>query len=151
VSFASGAEGLLEALGVSRIADLPPIMQRIIEGIGGVVASAAMTPERYWEQVHDRLAKLTEIPLHAFAGMSDDDIQDCVARSNILDCANRDRLLKKEGSSHNLFHRVREASLEHGENALRAPDPSREPADHLTAWIVTQRRLGNSGCPRDAH
>lgn len=103
VSFFGGVPALLEALGATAARDLPAVLQHVLHGAGGVISSATTAPETYWQQVHDQLARLDAISLHAFADMNDDETRDCIARSNILHCAEGDRLLKKEGSSHNLF------------------------------------------------
>jgi hypothetical protein len=103
VSFPGGTEGLAEAIGSPGAGRLPSVIERIFAGTGGVISPAAIGPDRYWERVHHQLDQLTPTTLHAFAGFDDDEIRQCVERSNIIDCAVGDRVLKKEGSSHNLF------------------------------------------------
>ena len=97
------AETLAEAITADPGGTLPDVIQRAMAGLGGVTASAVLAPDEYWAQVSDQLARLAEADLHAFSGFDDVEVKECVSRSNMLRCAAGDRLLKKEGSSHNLF------------------------------------------------
>jgi hypothetical protein len=103
VSFLGGTEGLADAIGAPGAGQLPSVIEKILAGTGGVISPAAMGSDRYWERVHQQLGQLTGTDLHAFAGFDDDEVRRCVERSTIIDCAVGDRVLRKDGSSHNLF------------------------------------------------
>jgi hypothetical protein len=106
VSFVGGIEGLAEAIG-ARSADGRPCLPGCIERAlahGGAVSSALLGgPDAYWREVRAALARLEQERLHVFAGFDAEEVQRCVSRSNIVECQPGDRILKKGGSSRNLF------------------------------------------------
>ena len=53
--------------------------------------------------MQDALQRLGQEELHAFAGLDPAETRECVSRSNIIECAPGDRVLKDGGSSQNLF------------------------------------------------
>jgi len=70
---------------------------------GAVHAASLMPPEKYWAQVEATLERLDREKLHAFSGFEHPEVLDCISRSTIIECASGDRVLKKGGSSRNLF------------------------------------------------
>jgi CRP-like cAMP-binding protein len=62
-----------------------------------------MAAEEYWAHVEAALERLEQEKLHAFAGFDPSEAQECITRSNIIECEAGDRVLKEGGSSHNLF------------------------------------------------
>jgi len=62
-----------------------------------------MAPGEYWAHVECALERLGQEELHAFAGFDPSETRECISRSNIIECASGDRVLKQGGSSHNLF------------------------------------------------
>ncbi len=107
-------DGLAAAIG-SLDGDGRPCLPRSIEAAlarGDTVRSASvMAPGEYWAHVETALERLEEQELHAFAGLDPAERKECVSRSNIIECAPGDRLLKEGGSSQNLFL-VLEGTLE---------------------------------------
>jgi Cyclic nucleotide-binding domain len=100
------AEDLAEAIG--SVDDegrprLPPFLNAALARTGGVHSASSDSPEEYWTQVERTLERLDREELHAFAGLDDSEAQECISRSNIIECAPGDRVLKEGGSSHNLF------------------------------------------------
>jgi len=87
-------EGLGDAPG------LPSCIQSVVEGTGTVTTPLLMDPAAYWSEVHDSLHTL-DAPV--FDGFSDDELQRCTGRSNIVRCAEGDRVLKKGGAARNVF------------------------------------------------
>ena len=110
VSFLPDAEALR---GVGDSGDaLPAIVQKVVGGGGGAVTSGALaTPENVWQVVHGALGELDEVTVTAFADFTPDEEQRCIARSNIIECAVGDRLLKAGGTARNMFV-VLEGTLE---------------------------------------
>ena len=108
------ADGLAEAIG-SRDGEGRPCLPPSIEGAlarGDAVHSASLSaPGEYWAHVEDALGRLGQEELHAFAGLDASQARECISRSNIIECAAGDRVLKEGGSSHNLFL-VLEGTLE---------------------------------------
>jgi hypothetical protein len=100
------AEDLAEAIG--SVDDegrgrLPPFLNAALARTGGVHSASSHSPEEYWTRVEHALERLAREELHAFAGLDDSEAQECISRSNIIECAPGDRVLKEGGSSHNLF------------------------------------------------
>src|SRR5204863_2937995 len=78
-------------------------IQRALGRSGAVHAASLMPPEKYWAQVEATLERLDREELHAFSGFEHSEVLDCISRSNIIECARGDRVLKEGGSSRNLF------------------------------------------------
>jgi hypothetical protein len=82
---------------------LPDALAAALAGGHGVHSASLMAPEEYWAQMEGTLSRLEQEELHAFAGLDPAETRACISRSNIIDCAAGDRVLKEGGSSHNLF------------------------------------------------
>ena len=105
--FLSGdTDGLAAAIG-SLDGDGRPCLPRSLEAAlarGDAVRSASvMAPGEYWAHVQGALERLEEQELHAFAGLDPAETSQCISRSNVIECAPGDRVLKEGGSSQNLF------------------------------------------------
>ena len=107
-------DGLAAAIG-SVGGDGGPRLPRCIEAAlargEGVRSASVMAPGEYWRHVQGALERLGEQELHAFAGLDPAEARECIARSNIIECAPGDRVLMQGGSSQNLFL-VLEGTLE---------------------------------------
>jgi len=90
---------------------LPRCLEVALRGSDAVHSASLMTPGEYWAHVQDALERLDQEELHAFAGLDPAESRECISRSNIIECAPGDRVLKEGGSSHNLFL-VLEGTLE---------------------------------------
>jgi hypothetical protein len=99
-------DGLAAAIG-SLDGDGRPCLPRPIEaaltGSDAVHSASLMAPGEYWAHVQDALERLDQEELHAFAGLDPAEVRECISRSNIIECAPGDRVLKEGGSAHNLF------------------------------------------------
>lgn len=100
------ADGLVEAVG--RVDSegrrrLPSCLEAAVSRTGGVYSASPDCPHEYWTRVENTLQRLDREELHAFAGLDASEAQECISRSNIIECAQGDRVLKEGGSSHNLF------------------------------------------------
>jgi Cyclic nucleotide-binding domain len=106
VFLAGDVDGLAEAIG-SVDDDGHPCLPRSVGAAlaqtGGVYSASPDTSDEYWAQVEATLERLHDEELHAFAGFNHSETQECISRSNIIECAPGDRVLKEGGSSHNLF------------------------------------------------
>ena len=67
--------------------------------------------DRYTDEIHRALSDLEHRGITAFDGFTQDEIERCVARSNIIACNAGDRLLKEGGAARNVFV-VLEGTLE---------------------------------------
>ncbi|HEV2311160.1 MAG TPA: cyclic nucleotide-binding domain-containing protein [Acidimicrobiia bacterium] len=105
VSFPKGIDALVGT--GHRPADppaLPGCVERIVTSTGGAVRSPIVLGSVvYSDELHQALSQLEHRGIAAFDGFDDDEIERCIARSNIIECDAGDRLLKEGGSSHNLF------------------------------------------------
>ena len=82
---------------------LPPSIEAALDRGEGVRSASVMAPGEYWGHVQGALERLGEQELHAFAGLDSAETKECISRSNIIECAPGDRVLKEGGSSQNLF------------------------------------------------
>ncbi len=107
-------DGLAAAIG-SLDGDGRPCLPRSLEVAlarsDAVRSASVMAPGEYWAHVEGALERLEEEELHAFAGLEEAERRECISRSNIIECAPGDRVLKEGGSSQNLFL-VLEGTLE---------------------------------------
>ena len=92
-----GPEALV---GLGDGSGLPRCIQLAIEGCGTVSSPELSDPETYWAGLRDTL---TGLPVPIFDGMTEDEIRRCTARSNVIRCAESDRVLKKGGAARNVF------------------------------------------------
>jgi hypothetical protein len=105
INFLDGTDGLAQAIsGSGTGAELPPVIQQVLAGSsGGVTSSAVTDPESYRELIHQDLDHMARSAVHAFSGFDDQELQQCLQRSSVIACSAGDRLVKKGGSSNNLF------------------------------------------------
>ena len=106
VSFPDGVEALVGTGAPSDDgeATLPACVAAILDSSGGAVHSPMlMGPEDYRGEVQQALHELEQQGIAAFDGFSDDEVERCIARSNIIECNDGDRVLKKGGIARNIF------------------------------------------------
>jgi hypothetical protein len=82
---------------------LPPSIEAALARGEAIRSASTMAPDEYWAHVQDALERLDRKELHAFAGLDPAETRECISRSNIIECAPGDRVLKEGGSSQNLF------------------------------------------------
>ena len=103
VSFAPDVDAL-RGLGANTPAgELPACVERVLERGGSVRSQMLSAPDEYWQEIHQTLDELQAQRISAFDGFTADEAQRCIARSNILECAAGDRVLKRGGSARNIF------------------------------------------------
>ena len=91
---------------------LPSCLERIVASTGGAVRSPLLIGAgEYSEEIHRALSDLEHRGITAFDGFTEDEVERCVARSNIITCNAGDRLLKEGGAARNVFV-VLEGTLE---------------------------------------
>ena len=102
VAFPQGPEAV-RAIG-GDTADLPSCVDRILSGgTGAVLSPLMMASGEYPDQVRQTLHDIEDQGLSAFHGFTDDEVERCLARSNVIECAAGDRVLKKGGVARNIF------------------------------------------------
>ena len=112
VAFPRGPEAL-RGVGAHTGSDgMPDCVERILAGAGGAVMSPLMTSLEDYE-LH-LLAAMHEIEaqdISAFHDFTDEEVERCLAHSNVIECRAGDRVLKKGGVARNIFV-VLEGTLE---------------------------------------
>ena len=103
VSFVPDADALRGLGRGSGTDELPRCVAKALAGAGSVRSSVLLRPDDYLGEIRRTLEHLHVQPISAFDGLSDDEAQRCVARSNIIECARGDRLLKRGGAARNIF------------------------------------------------
>lgn len=81
-------------------ARIPPIMDQIRSEGSSVLSSSSAN---YLHDVYGEFAEKDSIQLSVFDGFSEFEIQCCLKESNIIECRQGDRVLKKGDTSHNLY------------------------------------------------
>ena len=98
ISFTQGPEALV-GLGYEPDA-LPRCVEDVLASSGTVTSPMLCEPASYWTQLSETLRRDSG---SLFEDFSDEELERCVARSNIIDCAQGDRILKKGGAARNVF------------------------------------------------
>jgi hypothetical protein len=112
VAFPQGPEAL-RGVGAQTAPDgLPDCVEQILTGGGGAVMSPLMTGvDDYALHLRSAMHEIEAQDISAFHGFTDDEVERCLARSNVIECAAGDRVLKKGGAARNIFV-VLEGTLE---------------------------------------
>jgi hypothetical protein len=130
-------------------ARIPACVDRLITNGGNVISQRLTASGAYWGEIHDALEQLGETRIGAFDGLSEEQAQRCLGKSNIIDCAAGDRLLKKGGTAHNMFV-VLEGALEvrDGDTLLRVLSPGEVVGE--MAFLLDQPRSADVYAATDA-
>ncbi len=83
---------------------LPACVADVLEGGGGAVLSPLMTSAGdYEDHIRATLHEIETQEISAFHGFTDEEVERCLAKSNVIECAAGDRVLKKGGVARNVF------------------------------------------------
>lgn len=70
---------------------------------GGAIISQRLTPkESYWQNIQSQLS-LIENRFSLFDGLTEEQTQKCLRKSNIIECRNGDYLIKKGSIAHDMY------------------------------------------------
>jgi hypothetical protein len=111
VTFHPDADALRGMSATTDPTEFPVCIARVLAGDGSVRSQALTGSSDYWGDIHRTLEELHEQRVSAFDDFTDDEAQRCLARSNIIECAAGDRVLKRGGVARNIFV-VLEGTLE---------------------------------------
>lgn len=105
-------------------ARIPKCVDRLITNGGNVISQRLTAAGAFWGEIHDALEQLGEARVAPFDGLSEEQAQRCIGKSNIIDCAAGDRVLKKGNVARNMFV-VLDGTLEvrDGDTLLRILSP----------------------------
>jgi hypothetical protein len=92
-------------------ARIPECVDRLITHGGNVMSQRLIESGAYFGEVHGALDRLAENQFSALDGLSEEDAAGALGKSNIIQCAAGDRILKKGGVARNMFV-VLEGNLE---------------------------------------
>ena len=84
-------------------ARIPECVDRLITRGGNVISQRLTASGAFWSEVHGALERLEQTRVAPFDGLSEGQAQRSLARSNIIECAAGDRVLKKGGVARNMF------------------------------------------------
>ncbi|HET9729996.1 MAG TPA: cyclic nucleotide-binding domain-containing protein [Acidimicrobiia bacterium] len=82
---------------------LPKSVEHALSEHSAVRSQTLTMPDEYWSGIRRTLDELHDRRVGAFDGFTDDEARRCIERSNIIECAAGDRVLKRGGSAHNIF------------------------------------------------
>jgi hypothetical protein len=104
VAFPQGPEALVGVGEHSAVDSVAPCVAQILSGGTGAVLSPLMTSEGdYSQHLRSAMHEIEAQEISAFHAFSDEEVERCLARSNVIECAAGDRLLKKGGVARNIF------------------------------------------------
>lgn len=91
-------------------ARIPACVEKLVDTSG--VRSQRLTPSAtYWREVQESVAELAETRVSALDGLTEEEAERALGKSNIIQCSAGDRVLKKGGVARNMFV-VLEGTLE---------------------------------------
>ncbi|HEU5306261.1 MAG TPA: GNAT family N-acetyltransferase [Acidimicrobiia bacterium] len=84
--------------------EIPACVEQILTGGGGAVMSPLMTDaDDYALHLLAAMHEIEAQDISAFHAFTDDEVERCLARSNVIECAAGDRVLKQGGVARNIF------------------------------------------------
>jgi hypothetical protein len=102
VAFVPDAD-VLRGVGTAAPGELPACVSAVLARAGSVRTQLLAEPHEYWSEVRRALDEVEAQQISVFDGFSDDEVQRCIARSTIIECAAGDRVLKRGGTARNMF------------------------------------------------
>jgi hypothetical protein len=104
VASPQGPEALRGSSSLTGPDGMPECVERILESRGGAVTSPLMTgTDDYVLHLRAAMHEIEAQDISAFHAFSDEEVERCLARSNVIECAAGDRVLKKGGAARNIF------------------------------------------------
>jgi hypothetical protein len=103
VAFLPDVESL-RGVGAATGTDALPSCVEAVVALGSSVRSqVTAVPEQYWSEIRQTLEELDAQQISLFAGLTEDEANHCIERSNIIECAAGDRVLMRGGTARNIF------------------------------------------------
>ena len=84
-------------------ARVPADLEQLCKGGQAVISQRLVDMDDYWAGVSQALQHFEDGRQHLFDGMSDEEIQHCLDKSNVICCADGDRVIKKDNVAQNMF------------------------------------------------
>jgi Cyclic nucleotide-binding domain len=83
--------------------ELPACVRAVVDRSPSVRSETLSAPDDYWTEIRRTLDDLDAAKISTFDGFSESEAHRCIARSTIIECAAGDRLLRRGGTSRNIF------------------------------------------------
>ncbi len=84
-------------------AQVPEGLDELLAGGKGVLSQRLISMPTYWAALSGALTRFEDGRTRLFDGLTDDEIQLCLAKSNVIECSPGDRVLKKGNVAQNMF------------------------------------------------
>ncbi len=84
-------------------ARIPDCTGKLIDRPTAVLSERLVGIGPYWQEVYRSLSNLEDARISLFDGLSEEQIQACLAKSNVIDCSTGDRILKQGNPAQNIF------------------------------------------------
>src|SRR5258706_13095737 len=94
---------------------MPDCVARVLSGGGAVLSPLTVGVSAYEDELRATLHEIEELDISAFHGFTEEEVDRCLERSNVIECAAGDHVLKKGGAARNVFV-VLDGTLEVGED-----------------------------------
>lgn len=99
VAFPQGEDALLDDVSGA----MPSCVAQVTAGGGAVLSPLTVGVTAYEDQLRATLHEIEELDISAFHGFTEAEVDRCLDRSNVIECAAGDRVLKKGGAARNVF------------------------------------------------
>jgi hypothetical protein len=104
VVFPQGPDALIGVGEAGAPDHMPPCVAGILSGGGGAVLSPLTTSlDDYSEHLRATMHEIEAEEISAFHSFTDEEVERCLTRSNVIECAAGDHVLKKGGVARNIF------------------------------------------------
>jgi hypothetical protein len=103
VSFVPDVEALRGLGSAVAPGELPACVERVLASGGSVRTESLTDASEFWSEIRRTLDELDAQRFAIFDGFTEDEAQRCIARSTIIECTKRDRVLKRGGTARNIF------------------------------------------------
>jgi hypothetical protein len=99
VAFPQGTDALLD----DTSGRLPECVAQVLSGGGAVLSPLTVGVSAYEDELRATLHEIEALGISAFHGFTEEEVDRCLERSNVIDCAAGDHVLKKGGAARNVF------------------------------------------------
>jgi hypothetical protein len=99
VAFPQGTDALLDDV----TGTMPASVAQVLAGGGAVLSPLMTSAADYEDHIRATLHEIEAQDISAFHGFTDEEVERCLDRSNVIECAAGDRILKKGGAARNIF------------------------------------------------
>ena len=99
---------------------IPDGLELLLAGGEAVLSQRLISMTDYWVSLSTQLTHFEDNRAAIFDGMNDEDIQLCLAKSNVIECAPGDRVIKKGNVAKNMYVVVSGTLEVRGDNEIKA-------------------------------